>query len=288
MTIEETPEVIIPVTTGQEEPAVSQGEATAPESTEVSGEQSAEEPDVETEAETAESQEQKKSPSRGVQKRLDEITREKYEWKREADYWREQATAKGDKQESQPPQVATVQGTKPDPSQFDDYNEYVEALTDYKVMQSREKEREEYKKYNEQIEQQRYQSELQTKQQKFKSAASAKYSDFEDIMYSAQSVPCTENMMTAMIESDMGPDMVYFLAKNPNESARIAQLSPITQIREIGKLEARLSSIKPPEPKRITKTTEPIRTVSGAGVTHRDPSVMSMEDYAAWRLEKKG
>lgn len=283
LTMEEVPEVTIPVPTGQEEPAVSQGEATAPESTEVSaGEQSAEEPDAETETE------QKKSPSRGVQKRLDEITREKYEWKREADYWREQATAKGDKQDTTPQPAASIPTTKPDPSQFDDYNEYVEALTDYKVMQSREKDREESKKHTEQAEQQRHQSELQQRQSKFRESATVKYPDFDDVMYSAQSVPCTENMMSAMIESDMGPDMVYFLAKNPNESARIAQLSPMTQIREIGKLEAKLSSIKPPEPKRITKTTEPIKTVSGAGVTHRDPNVMSMEDYAAWRMSQKG
>lgn len=277
MTVEE--EVEIPAESGQEMPAATQGEPATPE--EEIGEQPTAEPEEGTDDEVHDDIEAKK-PSRGVQKRLDELTREKYEWKREADYWREAAT-KAKSAETVPPEFPEIPpiapSGKPVASNYEDYEDYIEALTDWKVQQSRSKEMEEARRYAEQ-------SETQKSQQIFQETAKAKYPDFEDVISSARDVPCTENMMKAMLAMQQGPEIMYYLAKNPSESARIAQLSSISQITEIGSLGVKISNMKPPEPKRITKTTDPIKTVSGAGITHRDPNTMSMEDYAEWRLSK--
>lgn len=245
---------------------------------EVKGEESAAEPfdDVLEEKKTA----------RGVQKRLDELTREKYEWKRESEYWREQAKAKinAEPKASQPEEKSISQDDKPKPDTYDDYNEYVEALTDWKV---KNLQAEQTKKMQED----RRLTEHRTVQEKFNKSielAKSKYSDFDTTIRASASTPCTQDMMSAIMDSPDGAEVMYFLARNPQDAERISGLSPMSQIREIGKLENRITSIKPPEPKRITTSNEPVKTVSGAGISERDPNKMDMTEYASWRLSKTG
>jgi hypothetical protein len=60
--------------------------------------------------------------------------------------------------------------------------------------------------------------------------------------------------------SDIGPDVIYWLGSNPKEANRIAQLPPILQAKEIGKLEATLTS-NPPV-KRTSTAPAPIAPVT--------------------------
>ena len=262
-----------------------EGEATTPASDQADGVESAAEAQGEEEV-VNEGEDEHKKPPRGVQKRLDEITKEKYEWKREAEYWREVAMAgkPADKQASSAGEVTeegiAVSG-KPKPDDYDDYNEYVDAVTDWKI-QDRET------KAILKAQESRQQSEFQQKQESFNvaiAASKAKHADYDDIMESAKSIPCPQSMRAAIMDSQDGGEILYYLAKNPAEASRISQLSVLSQAREIGRIEHRLATpVKPPEPRRITNTGEPIKTVSGAGVTEKDPGKMSMEDYARWRL----
>jgi hypothetical protein len=63
-----------------------------------------------------------------------------------------------------------------------------------------------------------------------------------------------------MIESDQSADIVYHLAKNPEEAKRIAALPAYAQAKEIGKLEDRLSAKKPI---KVSNAPEPIKPVDG-------------------------
>jgi len=78
----------------------------------------------------------------------------------------------------------------------------------------------------------------------------AKYDDFDQVAYNTN-LPVTEYMAQAIQASDIGPDVIYWLGLNPKESGRIAQLPPILQAKEIGKLEATLAS-NPPVKKTST------------------------------------
>ena len=51
--------------------------------------------------------------------------------------------------------------------------------------------------------------------------------------------------------SEIGPDVIYWLGNNPKEAARISNLPPILQAREIGKIEVKLTS-NPPVKKTST------------------------------------
>ena len=77
-----------------------------------------------------------------------------------------------------------------------------------------------------------------------------KYDDFDQVAYNTN-LPVTEYMAQAIQASDIGPEVIYWLGSNPKESGRIAQLPPILQAKEIGKLEANLAS-NPPVKKTST------------------------------------
>jgi len=71
-----------------------------------------------------------------------------------------------------------------------------------------------------------------------------KYDDFEQVAYNPN-LPVTEAMAQSIQASDIGPDVLYWLGSNPREADRIARLSPILQAKEIGKIEAAMSSNPP-------------------------------------------
>lgn len=107
------------------------------------------------------------------------------------------------------------------------------------------------------------------------------------------SLPISQAMAEVIRDSEMGPQVAYFLAGNPDRAAAIAVLPPTGAAREIGRIEARIAaeaeakkkpavSQAPPPPPKIEATTEEIET---------DPDKMAMPDWLKWRnkqLRRKG
>lgn len=83
----------------------------------------------------------------------------------------------------------------------------------------------------------------------------------------------------SLMESDRGPELVYFLAKNPSIAAKLNSLTPLSAAREIGVLEAKLSSPS----QRTTQAKRPIQPLSGGTKPAFDPSKASMDEYVAKR-----
>jgi hypothetical protein len=106
-----------------------------------------------------------------------------------------------------------------------------------------------------------------------------KYPDFAEVAGNP-SLPITPAMAEAIMDSDHGPEVAYHLGKNPNEAARIARLNPVSQARELGRIEAIVSSARP-----ATKTASaPVNPVGArAAPVRKDPAKMSMSEYIAWR-----
>lgn len=88
-------------------------------------------------------------------------------------------------------------------------------------------------------------------------------------------------MSEALMESDIGPDVAYYLGKNPKESIEIANLPPIQQVRRMVELEARVAEASKP---LTSKAPAPIRPVKAGSQGRQKPvSEMSMAEYAAHR-----
>ncbi len=84
--------------------------------------------------------------------------------------------------------------------------------------------------------------------------AAEKYEDFESVVMNNQQLPISPIMRDALMESDVGTEVAYYLGKNISTAGRIAKMSIVGQINEINELS-----------KKFTKTTtsapEPIDTV---------------------------
>lgn len=219
--------------------------------------------------------EQPKKPPKGVQKRLDEITRLRYEAERRAEqerqerlYWQQKALGETPKQP-----VAT---NKPSVDQYQTYEDYLEALSDWKVEQRLTKERAEAE---ERQQQESKVKKAQTYAERVQSARD-KYEDYDHIAHGSHWSPSQE-MADAIMESDNGPDIAYYLGNNPDEAQRISRLSSTAQIRELGRLEERLS--KPPPAPKPTKAPEPIKPAGSPAKADKDPADMSPSEFSAWR-----
>ena len=90
-------------------------------------------------------------------------------------------------------------------------------------------------------------------------SAREKYDDFEQVAYNPK-LPITNVMAEAIQSSDIGPDLAYYLGSNPKDAERISRMSPLSQAKEIGKIEAKLSS-NPPV-KKTTSAPAPISPVT--------------------------
>lgn len=87
-----------------------------------------------------------------------------------------------------------------------------------------------------------------------------KYPDFEQIVNNPN-LRITGEMAETIKSSDQGPELAYYLGSNPEEALRISKLTPLTQARELGKLEGTLDAA--PTKPATTKVPEPITPVHG-------------------------
>lgn len=133
---------------------------------------------------------------------------------------------------------------EPDPEKFETVAEYLKAVRAYdraqveRVLAQKLEERD--KQASQKTAEQKRQETFQTRSESFKKD----HPDFDEVV-SDPSLPVSRVMAEQILESDLGPQIAYHLATNPEEAARISRLPEGAQIREIGKLEARLELQKP-------------------------------------------
>ena len=139
----------------------------------------------------------------------------------------------------------------PAPEHFDSVDAYADALATRKAEELLAKR---------EIDRQRMDT-LEAYQDREEEARS-KYEDFEQVAYNPK-LPITSVMAETIQASDIGPDLAYYLGTNPREADRISRLTPFLQAKEIGKLEAKISSA--PILKKTTSAPPPIAPISGRG-----------------------
>ncbi len=171
------------------------------------------------------------------------------------------------------PQPAQPSG-EPTPAQFQDYETYIKALTDFRV--------------NEALKGVRKESEAQQQERAFKEraaairpkveAAKAKYDDFDEVAYSYDAPPA---MQAAMLKSAHTGELYYYLGANPDERERIAAMDDFDQAYAIRDLERTLTA--PPSP---TKTPAPIVPNNGKSSVSKKPTDMNYDEFAEYRRKR--
>jgi hypothetical protein len=99
--------------------------------------------------------------------------------------------------------------------------------------------------------------------------------------------PCTPDMAEAIRESELGADVAYHLAKNPDEARRIAGLSPYSQVRELGRIEATISAASSTTPKAKSTTSAPQPAPQARGAGGQFKVAADTSDFAAFEAQYK-
>jgi polyhydroxyalkanoate synthesis regulator phasin len=242
--------------------AESPAESVAEESSEPEAVVEQSEPE-EAEAEAKQEGERKQNPK--LERRFSEITKQREEARKEAQQEREARQALEARlaalENKGQPQKANPVDEKPQPSQFSDAFEYAEALAEYTADQRIANMKREEAEAKQAEERQKVISQWTSKVE----AAKASLPDFDDIVASSD-VVVNDDIRDAILESDVGPQILYHLAENDEIAKKIAGLSPKAALREIGKLEARFEA-KPeaekPAPIVRSKAPAPIQPIRG-------------------------
>lgn len=82
-----------------------------------------------------------------------------------------------------------------------------------------------------------------------------------------------------VMESEMAPQVAYHLAKNPAVLFELTRLSPIAAVRELTRLEAKLSA--PPPPKPVTNAPAPIKPVGTRETVAKNLGDLAASDDAS-------
>jgi hypothetical protein len=214
------------------------------------------------EAETAKPQEERKQNPK-LEKRFSEITKQREEARAEAQRERDARLALEARiaalEKPQPQQAAVEE--EPQPHQFSDAFEYAKALTDYRVEARLAQEKAAQVEARAQVERQKVYDDWS----KRVVAAKAELPDFDDMVQSASDVVIPDHIRDAILESDVGPRVLYHFAENPDVVKSLSAMTPIRALREVGKLEAKFEAKAEKPTVARSKAPEPIQPIRANG-----------------------
>jgi hypothetical protein len=203
-----------------------------------------------TQVETPETTEEKAKKEPWFQKRIGELTREKYEGRREAEQARQEA-AQLREQLARVQQGGQVQNDQLPATAVE------EAARRLLAEQT----------FNEAC-------------NKVYAKGKTEFPDFDAALANLQMVGTNREFLEFVAASDAGEKLVHHLGKDLDEAARISALPPVLMARELARLELKLSQ---PQTKPVSKAPAPITPIAGGGVTSKDPSEMTDAEFAKWR-----
>ena len=224
------------------------------------------EPEVEAEQSEPEATDEKKQNPK-LERRFSTLSKARDQAKAEAQKEREaRETLEARVKELEggaKPETKSPADAKPKPEQFTDAFEYAEALAEYSAeaaLANRDKQDAEKRAA---VEQAKLIKGWETRLK----ATKAEIPDFAEMVESS-TVTVSDAIRDAILESDIGPRILYHLAENEDFALKLNEMPLITAIREIGKLEARLE--KPAESAQSvqsvtrSKAPAPISPIRGA------------------------
>lgn len=228
-----------------------------------------------TEGEEKTSEDKPAKDKSAAQKRIDQIIKQRNEAREQAAYYRglSENTPAADPEAAPPPTE------KPKLADFEDYEQFSEAMADYKLA--------ERDRINATSAEQKV---ADTTGELIKTqidAGKAKYDDFQAKVLDNESLAFHEPVIEAITELENAADVMYELAKDPVNLANIARMSPVSMARELVKIDSRFAggaeTTKPP--KTISSAPAPITPVNtgGSEITRKEPADMTMDEYISWR-----
>lgn len=255
------------------------------ESAEAVPEETTQETEAKTEAESSTDKPKQTAPvsdEDGARKRINKLVWQREEAKREADYWRAQAQVKATQSQPEPKPANDGRPNVNDP-RWKSYEEYTEALAEWTAD----------RKIEARLKAEREQSQQSAKQQRISAAmqsfneraekAREKYPDYDELFDSAM---ISESMAEPILGSENGPEIAIYLAKNPDVARRIYRMGQTDAAREIGKIEAKLGDL---EESTVSNAPAPLKPVRPKGeVSNTLSDKMDINTWMKMRAKQLG
>ena len=244
------------------------------------------EPTADEEAQAADKP--KQNPK--LEKRFSELTKRAKQAEAEKQALEARLQELESKQQPQAIPQADPVGEKPQASQFNDAFEYAEALAEWsaeKALEQRDIQEQQRK-----IEEQRNEV-IKSWTQKLE-AAKADLPDFDDMVASSQ-VQVRDEVRDAILESDVGPQILYHLASDDDYAQKLASMPTNKALKELGKLEVQFerkeaqAEVKS-EPVARSKAPAPIKPLTagkGASDVLIDGNGAFHGTYAQWKAARQ-
>lgn len=237
--------------------------------------------------ETEDQPEQVTKPKKGFKKRIDKLRSQLTQRDSELEYLRaqlaEKQTASKEPQASR--ETVSAEG-KPNPDTFETHTEYLEAVADWKLDQREAK--------REQLEQEKaLKTEAQTRNEKYVAKTQefkAQAKDWDDVLDDVSHVNVPFVVSNEILDSELGPELTYELAKDAEEFERICKLPANQAIKAIAIIENRLlskkSEAKEKPQLKTTKAPPPLSTVGSKAQAAKSLHELDPDAYMAKRREQ--
>lgn len=128
------------------------------------------------------------------------------------------------------------------------------------------------------------------KQQQFDQACNAvyeqgkaEYQDFDAAISNLSVLGIQPDFLEAVTSMDKPAAVLYALAADLDGAARIMSLPPVLQGRELERLAQKAAA---PKSQPVSQAPAPIAPVDGRATVESDPSRMSTEEWMAWRNQQ--
>lgn len=239
-----------------------------------------------------ENEDKPKKANPKLEKRFSDLTKQREDARRDAERERAARTDLENRlkqyEDKEKPAVKQIDpDAKPKPDQFSDAFEYAESLAEW----SAEKALRERDKLDSNRKQQDERNRLLSDWDQRQSAVKSEISDYADVIASS-TVVVSDQVRDAILESEAGPQILYHLAKNPDLASELSTKSVISALREIGKLEAKLSGISSANEKPAAKPSRapaPISPIRGSRSieTSLDSDGEFQGSYSAWKEARR-
>jgi hypothetical protein len=237
-----------------------------------------------TQTEAQETTEQREQRERGrFQRRLDRHKEARYRAEAEAKVLRERFA----ELEARVNQTQQPANSEPTRDQFEDYESFIEARAEWRaekktqeLLDKRDK-ASQGREHTAQVDQQQQKVGQQwAEREKAFEASTKDYTSTVESFLEEDIGSFSKDARLALVESDVGPQLLYHLAKHPEVADKISSLSPVRQVAELGKLEAKLAS----KPAKTPSNAPPPASVTGSGRSanngYRDN--MSQSEFREW------
>jgi hypothetical protein len=227
-----------------------------------------------------------------LERRFSEITKQRETARAEAQREREarevlEAKVR-DLEAKATPSAEPAADQEPLPEQFTDMYEYAKALTDYRVDQRMNEEKQKEVQARAAAERDKV---INVWADRVK-AAKSEIPDFDDMVGSAD-VTVSNEVRDAIFESEVGPRILYHLAENPEIATKLQGMTLTSALRHIGRLEAQFEKTEPQIKPVVgkSKAPSPINPIRSAA-NGRDVNLTGDGEfhgsYQAWKAARLG